>query len=154
MPPTQKLPAGHRSHTLGRSVPRTRKNPGVQEKKARGLRKSMWPDEANLSLHPPGHNKSRNIIPATLFALDVRLAVRHTPRGSDLEAYALSQSTELLPATQRFVPLTSLPIIIAKDVKFPVERSADADKKYSKANTSDMLDSITEFIELMNLENP
>ena len=81
--------------------------------------------------------------------LDDRLTVRHTPRGSDVEALELLQPTGVLPAAQSFVWLTSLPCIIANILSFPVESSADADKRYSKTNTTDMLDSITEFIELV-----
>ena len=80
---------------------------------------------------------------------DDRLTARHTPRRSDVEAPEPRQRTGVLPATQRFVPLTSKLSILANPLSFPVERSADADKKYSKTNTTDMLDSITEFIELM-----
>jgi hypothetical protein len=80
--------------------------------------------------------------------LDDRLTVRHTPRGSDVEALELLQPTGVLPAAQS-VWLTSLPCIIANNLLFPVESSADADKRYSKTNTTDMLDSITEFIELV-----
>ena len=92
--------------------------------------------------------------PATLTAAADRLTVRHTPRGSNLEAYATRQPTGVLPAAHPFVPLTSTLSNAANTVLFPVERSADADKRYSKTNTTDMLDSITEFFELMNLKNP
>ena len=43
MPPTQKLPAGHRAQTLGRSTPRTRKKPGAQEKRLAGCGKVYDP---------------------------------------------------------------------------------------------------------------
>ena len=61
----------------------------------------MWPDEANLA-HPPGYKRARTY-PATLMTLDDSLTVRHTPRGSDIEAPEPKQPTGVLPATQSFV---------------------------------------------------
>ena len=85
--------------------------------------------------------------------VDDRLTVRHTPRESDVEAKEPEQLTGVLPATHPFVKLKLTLSMLANSLSSPVERSADADKRYSKTNTTDMLDSITEFIELANL-NP